>query len=83
MEAAEARLPRSKLQAAQGFSLTYDNAPVSLHPASASSSAAASLPRLLHIGAKYGGRMFRAVGEEQVHVSVHSVPHMCKYSVLP
>lgn len=35
--------PRSKLQAAQGFSLTYDNAPVSLHPSFASSSSSASL----------------------------------------
>lgn len=42
MEAAEARLPRSKLQAAQGFSLTYDNAPVSLHPSSAASASASS-----------------------------------------
>lgn len=47
MEAAEARLPRSKLQAAQGFSLTYDNAPVSLHPSSASSSSSSSASLLL------------------------------------
>lgn len=47
MEGAEARLPRSKLQAAQGFSLTYDNAPVSLHPSSAAAASSSSSVSLL------------------------------------